>query len=147
VRIGISPLENCYGHCFIEQREIRIDIDRHDGNDREIRSTLLHEMCHVAAGPHHNSRFFLEIERLLRQKAPITLSFSETDGLQIVKNAPRPDAWKTTFAAFAKKRLKLTRTAKNFAPLSMNFGRRFPDTSSTYDKNSRNILWPRRDDP
>lgn len=44
-------------------------------------------MCHVAAGSGHDSEFFAEIERLLRQKAPITLGFPETDGLQIVKNA------------------------------------------------------------
>jgi hypothetical protein len=87
VRFCISPLERCYGEWLLKQREIRIDIDRHEGNDREIRSTLLHEMCHVAAGPDHNSKFWAEIERLLCRRAPIAVGFPETDGLQIVENA------------------------------------------------------------
>ena len=56
VRVCISPLERCYGQWVYKHREIRIDIERHE-NDREIRSTLLHEMCHVAAGPDHNTKF------------------------------------------------------------------------------------------
>ena len=87
VRVCISPLERCYGQWVYKHREIRIDIDLHKGNDREIRSTPLYEMCHVAAGPGHNSKFWLEIERLLGRRAPINVGFPETDGLQIVENA------------------------------------------------------------
>lgn len=87
VRVRILKLKNCYGECDAARREIRIDIDRHANNDREIRSTLLHEMAHVAGGRDHGSKFYFRVESLLRQGAPITISFSETDGLQIVKDA------------------------------------------------------------
>ena len=87
VRISITSLEHL-GEWDPKQREIRIDVDRHKGNDREIRSTLLHEICHVVAtGPGHNSKFWAEIERLLRRKAPISVGFPETDGLQLIENA------------------------------------------------------------
>jgi hypothetical protein len=86
VRVRVCDLD-CYGECDFEREEIRIDIDRHANNDREIRATLLHEMAHVAAGPGHSSKFWLQIENLLRKKAPISVGFPETGGLQIVKNA------------------------------------------------------------
>jgi hypothetical protein len=87
VRVCISNLAVCYGEWDVGQWQIKIDIERHESNDREIRATLLHEMAHVAAGPGHNSKFWLQIERLLRQRAPITVGFPEAGGLQIVKNA------------------------------------------------------------
>src|SRR5579864_3548090 len=80
VRVRISDLADCYGEWDVEQQQIRIDIERHANNDREIRSTLLHEMAHVAAGPWHKSKFWLQIERLLRQRAPITVGFPEAGG-------------------------------------------------------------------
>lgn len=50
-------------------------------SDREIRSTMLHEMGHLAAndaaGPDHGSKFLAQIESLLRQKAPLTIGFPE----------------------------------------------------------------------
>jgi hypothetical protein len=87
VRVCISDLPDCYGEWDLEQRQIRIDIVRHSNNDHEIRATLLHEMAHVAAGPGHNSKFWLQIEHLLRQGAPVTVGFPEAGGLQIVKDA------------------------------------------------------------
>jgi hypothetical protein len=42
---------------------------------------------HVAAGLQHNSKFWSQIEHLLRLGAPIIVGFAETGGLQFVKNA------------------------------------------------------------
>jgi hypothetical protein len=41
-------------------------------NDTDIRETLLHEMVHVAVGGGHGTRFLYEIERLMREGAPIS---------------------------------------------------------------------------
>jgi hypothetical protein len=86
VRARIAKLVDCYGEWDEERGEIRIDINRHP-NDREVRSTLLHEMIHVVAGEGHGSKFWFQIERLLRQKAPVTISFPETGGLENFKDA------------------------------------------------------------
>lgn len=47
-------------------------------SDRQIRSTLLHELCHAAAEPcsrGHDIYFFLEVEKLLAAGAPIRMDF------------------------------------------------------------------------
>jgi hypothetical protein len=79
VRVCAVALEGSLGEWDTEEREIRIDV-RHQ-SDREIRSTMLHEMAHLAAnataGHDHGSKFWAQIERLLRQKAPITIGFPE----------------------------------------------------------------------
>jgi hypothetical protein len=80
-RISITKLDDCQGKWDPRQREIRIDIDTHT-SDRCVRSTLLHEMCHQAApGGGHGSKFWVQLERLLRQKAPITVGFPEASHL------------------------------------------------------------------
>jgi hypothetical protein len=82
-RIRITNVEDgAIGEWVLRQREIRIDVDAHT-SDRGIRHTLLHEMCHQAASPGggHGSKFWTQIERLLRQKAPITIGFPEASHL------------------------------------------------------------------
>lgn len=83
--IYIRELDGAYGHMDWKQREIVIDLGAH-ASDRQIRDTLLHEMAHLAAGSkaRHDSPFFSQVEHLLRQKAPLTVSFSETDDLRIL---------------------------------------------------------------
>lgn len=87
VQISISDLGDSYGRIEWKRREIKIDIGLHT-NDRQIRATLLHEMAHLAtprkAG--HGSEFWCQIERLLRQKAPITVAAPETPGLSILED-------------------------------------------------------------
>ncbi len=49
-------------------------------SDAEVRSTLLHEMAHAAAGRErviHGYEFWDQVERLLQKSAPITLGFPE----------------------------------------------------------------------
>jgi hypothetical protein len=41
-------------------------------NSADIRETLLHEMVHIAVGGGHGKRFLREIERLMREGAPIS---------------------------------------------------------------------------
>jgi hypothetical protein len=49
-------------------------------SDASVRSTLLHEMAHLAAGrAGHDSRFFAQLERLLKLKAPLRVSFPENE--------------------------------------------------------------------
>ena len=61
-------------------RTIMIDIAKHR-SARELRSTLLHEMCHAAAhqrgGQGHGEKFFEQLEHLLRKKAPISIADPE----------------------------------------------------------------------
>jgi hypothetical protein len=68
--------------CFIglhdsKAKQIIIDLVQHR-SDSGVRSTLLHELCHAAAG--HRSRghdiyFFWEVEKLLAVGAPIRVNF------------------------------------------------------------------------
>jgi hypothetical protein len=67
---------------------ITVDVMRHP-SDREIRSTLLHEMCHHASGDTsglggHGPKFFSQLERLLRQGAPVSIGSPETGGVVIL---------------------------------------------------------------
>ncbi|HUN86671.1 MAG TPA: hypothetical protein VMU48_19985 [Terracidiphilus sp.] len=51
---------------------------------------MLHEMAHAAAGRcsvAHGYKFWEQIEGLLAERAPITISCAETPGLQILANA------------------------------------------------------------
>jgi hypothetical protein len=50
-------------------------------DDRDIRSTLLHEMAHASPRPEklsHSYNFWRELEMLLEQDAPIKIDFPET---------------------------------------------------------------------
>jgi hypothetical protein len=65
---------------------ISVDVKKHR-SDRDIRSTVLHEMCHAAAAEgkrYHGYKFWAQIEHLLREKAPITVDSPETGGLKIL---------------------------------------------------------------
>lgn len=61
---------------------VTIDPTKHK-NDRDIRSTLLHEMAHVTAATSaeprdpHDSNFLAEIERLLALGAPVSVDCTE----------------------------------------------------------------------
>src|ERR1051326_1090404 len=63
--------------CYATARQILIDLTQHR-SDRSVRSSLLHELCHAAAGPRsrgHDIYFFREVERLLAAGAPIRIDF------------------------------------------------------------------------
>jgi len=87
IHIRIRNLGGFHGRIEWEHREILIDIDSHS-TDREIRDTLLHELCHLATARKrgHGSAFWAEVEKLLRQKAPITAGCPEAPGLKILKD-------------------------------------------------------------
>lgn len=75
-----AHLQNCVGQFDPRTRTIKIDVAKHRSG-RELRSTLLHEMCHVAASRNgsrgHDTKFFEQLERLLRRKAPISIADPE----------------------------------------------------------------------
>ena len=79
--------DSTLGQCLARQHKILIDTDRHR-SDRKIRSTLLHEMAHAAAGSTriaaHGYEFFAQLEHLLRMGAPVTVSFPEVPGHKIL---------------------------------------------------------------
>jgi hypothetical protein len=79
-RIVDAPTLRCLGRCDPRRRTIEIDVSKHK-SERELRSTLLHEMCHVAAhrkgSRGHDAKFFEQLERLLRKKAPISIADPE----------------------------------------------------------------------
>jgi hypothetical protein len=87
--VRIAPMDGNLGLYQENPGKITVDIRKHK-SDRQVRSTLLHEMAHAAAdernGEVHGSKFWSQIERLLRQNAPITVGFSETQDLRILRN-------------------------------------------------------------
>ena len=86
LKLVIAPLDSAQGQWDPKNRVITIDIERHK-NDREVRSTLLHEMCH-AADPQsegHDDKFFAQLEKLLEQGAPIGVGAPEAGGLNILQ--------------------------------------------------------------
>lgn len=74
--------ENTWWRYFHEDNHIEIYVAKIK-TDKEVRGTLLHEMCHLAAGKKsfrnggHDSRFFTQVENLLKQKAPIDVGHAE----------------------------------------------------------------------
>lgn len=89
-RVEVAVLDGIYGDCRWKMRRIRVDPAGHR-SDREVGSTLLHEMAHAAtAGDHtHGSRFLAEIERLLRLGAPIDLTFPDAPSAPRLRSIPR----------------------------------------------------------
>src|SRR5882672_5373980 len=85
--ISEKNLGRYWGKCDPQSKSIWIDIEAHP-SDVTIRSTLLHEMCHAAAGVgkvSHGYNFWAQVEKLLRLGAPIALHCPETGGHQILK--------------------------------------------------------------
>jgi SprT-like family protein len=84
-----ARLEGSQGEWDPAKREIALDALKH-GSDREIRSNVLHEMCHAAAHPErtgHSYKFYTQLEHILGQKAPVTIGSPETPGLKILAGA------------------------------------------------------------
>ena len=89
--ITVAPLENAFGRCDHDECCVIIDISRHT-SDRGVRSTLLHEMAHVAAGPQslgHDSAFFAQLARLLRRRAPIGMGSAENENRPFLHVIPK----------------------------------------------------------
>jgi hypothetical protein len=82
--------DDALAYVLRRRRQIIIDIDQHQ-SDRQIRSTLLHEMAHVAAGPGtgHDSAFFEQLERLLHMRAPIRPAFPENQRRPLLESIPK----------------------------------------------------------
>lgn len=84
-RVQIGTL-GYFGLCDDRKRIITIDVARHK-TDRELRGTVLHEMCHaVARAPWHSVEFFAQVECLLRKGAPITVSDAEAGKVSSLAN-------------------------------------------------------------
>jgi hypothetical protein len=82
-------LDGPLGFCDSRAGEITIDVEAHH-TDREVRSTVLHEMAHAAAGRcriAQGYKFWAEIEGLLRMGVPIDVTNSEAPGLRILAGA------------------------------------------------------------
>jgi hypothetical protein len=113
-RIGTaSDLGGLLGQCDARTRTIQIDVAKHK-SARELRSTLLHEMCHLAADRKgsrgHDAKFFEQLEQLLRKKAPISIADPEA-GMATVQSELVP-------AQFPLLKRKMGRiTAKQRKPL------------------------------
>src|ERR1035441_7340506 len=64
-RLVIRAMPNTMGMCDWKRKVITIDVEQHK-SDREVRSTLLHEMAHAAAfirgSREHDLKFFAQLE-------------------------------------------------------------------------------------
>jgi hypothetical protein len=68
------------------RRTIWINVQAH-ASDREVRSTVLHEMAHAATKSRgHDIRFFAQVEKLLQRGAPIGVGAPEAGRAQILKD-------------------------------------------------------------
>lgn len=88
-RLAISVMPDAVGRCDWSRKVITISVEAHK-SDREIRSTVLHEMAHAAAsirGSHgHDPEFFAQVEMLLRRKALIAIDTPEAGSVHILAN-------------------------------------------------------------
>jgi hypothetical protein len=85
-------LDDSMTHCRgqIDFKTKRIRIKTAGQSDRRVRSTVLHEMAHLAAGrPGHNSAFFEQLENLLRRKAPLLMDMPENENRPILESVPK----------------------------------------------------------
>jgi len=108
--------KNAVGRCERSKHKIYIDVDEHR-KDREIRSTLLHEMCHAASTHGHGHEFFAQIENLLSRKAPITISSPEAGAVAKVYENIVPPRFPLARRAMLKAEAKRIRELnKKFPP-------------------------------
>jgi len=84
-QIVIGTCEAAMGWCELKNRLITIDVERHQ-TDREVRSTLLHEMAHAASPKSrgHDVKFFAQLEKLLSRGAPIGVGKPEAGSVRIM---------------------------------------------------------------
>jgi hypothetical protein len=88
-RLVIATMPDAMGLCESRRKVITIDVEQHK-SDREVRSTLLHEMAHAAASIRgsrgHDLKFFAQLEKLLRLRAPIAIETQEAGSTRILAN-------------------------------------------------------------
>jgi hypothetical protein len=88
-RLVIATMSDAMGLCDSTQKVITIDVERHK-SDREVRSTVLHEMAHAAADIRgsrgHDPKFFAQLEKLLQMGAPIAIDTPEAGNVRIFEN-------------------------------------------------------------
>jgi hypothetical protein len=100
------------GIYFPDLNAVVIDVSKHR-SDRHVRSTVLHEMCHIAAGgPGHNSRFMAQAERLLRLKAPIAVGVAEAQMRVDVNAVAIPAKFKLCRRAIKREAARLQRAVE-----------------------------------
>lgn len=89
-----ASLKGAWGQIVVAERVIRIDVTA-NRTDVNVRSTLLHEMAHLAGYDleggkvGHNSAFFTHVERLLKLGAPIRVSSAENQRRLDLDSVPR----------------------------------------------------------
>jgi hypothetical protein len=88
-RLVIATMPDAMGRCDWTRKVITIDVEQHK-SDREMRSTLLHEMAHAAASIRgsrgHDLKFFAQLEKLLQLNAPIAIDTPEAGSVRILAN-------------------------------------------------------------
>jgi hypothetical protein len=87
---GPTRALGAHGECVYAENLIIVDVEKHTSR-HELRSTLLHEMAHAAAGSRsrgHDSKFFAEIEFLLEQGVRLKMGLPETGNLPILDSVP-----------------------------------------------------------
>lgn len=107
-RVSAIAIDSAHGECDTASKSIWIDISRHT-SDYEVRSTLLHEMAHAAAGRRsrgHDSRFFTELEHLLRSGARLSIDLAENENRPDISSVPDrfPLSKKALTPAYARRR-------------------------------------------
>lgn len=110
--VSNQHLDDCVGVTERSPLRISVDVAQHR-TDREVRGTLLHEMAHVADRARHKVGhgygFWTEIERLLRQRAPITIGCPEMPGHAFITALSVPRRLRLSRQALERTRRRLER--------------------------------------
>jgi hypothetical protein len=81
--------DNTLGECQSSRQVITIDVTKHK-TDHRLRATVLHEMAHAAADRYgsngHDLKFFTQLEKLLRLKAPVAVDTGDAGGVRLLAN-------------------------------------------------------------
>jgi hypothetical protein len=120
-----EPLEADGGWTNRDELLICVDTDKY-ASDRAVRSVLLHEMCHVAAGEGgHGSAFYIQLEHLLRMKAPIIAGRSEAPFPFYYRV---PANYRLSYAAISRAKRRELRVLERSCPLNIKDAPPYPIT-------------------
>lgn len=72
--VVLARVNRASAGCDRKNRQITVDIDQ-IRSDRQLRETLLHEMCHAASKGVHGKTWQREMERVIRAGGPESLRF------------------------------------------------------------------------
>jgi len=124
IAIGPTRTAGAFGECVSDEHLIIVDRARHS-TQYELRSTLLHEMAHAAAGVRsrgHDSKFFEQLERLLECRVRMSMGLPETGNLPSLTAVPSrfPRCRRVLAKAYARQQTEIIEMTKGQEPFDID---------------------------